>query len=111
MSKIEFEDRTKQGKDKIDIEHLADSFFTGSIKVGLVAGYTPKEILEAFLIASRDLCNHCMEMDIVTAEEVETIRTRAEEIAAERDRLYRESGLADVVKKFVKDLRGKKEDE
>jgi len=107
MGKIEFEDRTKpQGKSDLEIEQLASSFFTGAVRVGLVSGYTPKEIVKAYLIGAKDLCHYALEMQTLTEEDLEEIKKDVERISEERFKAFRESGLLDAVKRVVGELKG-----
>jgi hypothetical protein len=107
-NKIEFEDRTKpQEKSAAEIEHLASSFFSGAVRVGILGGFSPKEILLAFLVGAKDLSHYSLETNVITEEELKETQAEANRMADERAKAIKESGLIDVIKRMTKELEGK----
>ena len=103
-NKIEFEDRTKpQEKTITEIEHLASSFSSGALRVGALGKFSVKEIILAFIIGAKDLCNYSLETEVITQEDLEKIKDVADEISNYRAKTFKESGLIDGIKRTIRE--------
>lgn len=108
MSKIIVEDKSFLPHSKEYIIYLATNIMIGASQVGLSLKMTDDEIIEALILAGKNMGRHFKYMDVMTDEQINELERSAEEKSIDSFNKMKENGKLDELKKVYKKIQEEK---